>query len=113
MHVVHKDVHGVRNKIKMAPPRETLKMFGGPYAIEEFRELSNNYHIQVKITTPPINPTNGITEEMMVEHMCKKKYVPLDTKRIEKASEELRLKREKKKGGDNTLESFMKLKING
>ena len=39
-----KDLYGIENalKIKPAPPRETLKMFGGYLDIEEFR---NKYHI--------------------------------------------------------------------
>lgn len=109
--IVHKAVNGECRKIRHALPRETLKMFGGPYTIEKFRERSDNYHLQVKITTPPINPTNGVTEEMLVENMCTKKYVPLDSKRIEKATEQLRLKRAKKKDTENTLETFMNLKI--
>ena len=109
--IVHKTVNGESRKIRHALPRETLKMFGGPYTIEKFRERSDNYHLQVKITSPPINPTNGVTQEMLVENMSKKKYVPLDSKRIEKATEQLRLKRIKKKDTENTLETFMNLRI--
>lgn len=109
--MVCKQAYGESCKIRHAPPREALKMFGGPYTIDEFRRRSNNYDVQIKITRPPVTPSNGVTEEMLVQNTGKKRYVPLDNKRIEKATEQLRLKRTKKKDAENTLENFMNLRI--
>ena len=110
--MISRQISGKNVHIKLAPPRETLHIFGGPYKIDEYRKLNSNYKLEVKITMPPINPMNGVTEEMMVEYVNKKTFVPLDQTRIEKATQELRLKRQKKKNTENTLESFMHLKIN-
>lgn len=109
--MISREISGKNVHIKLAPPRETLHIFGGPYTIQQYRNLSENYQMDVKITMPPINPMNGVTEEMMVEYITKKTFVPLDHSRIQKATQELRLKRQKKKNTENTLETFMQLKI--
>ena len=109
--MVTREVAGKDVKIKLAPPRETLTIFGGPYSIQEFRALGTNYQVDVKITMPPVNPMNGVTEETCVEYATKKKFIPLDQSRIQKATQELRLKRKQTKKKENTLEAFMQLKI--
>lgn len=98
-------------KFKPAPPRETLSIFGGPYPINEFRKLVDNYSVDVKHTLAPLYPSNGFTEEVITEYANTRKFVPINKTRITKATEELRLKRNKKKSTENTLEKFMNLKI--
>ena len=68
--------------------------------------------VDVRITMPPVNPLNGVTEEIPVDYVQqKKKFVPIDSSRVEKATNELRLKRKKKQAEENTLETFMQLRI--
>lgn len=110
--MVHKLVEGTRVRIKLAPPRETLKKFGGPYSVEQYRQLLNDYRADVRITVPPIKPLQTITEETPTDYTKpKKKFVPIDVSRVEKATNELRLKRKKKHSEENTLETFMRLRI--
>jgi len=102
-------------RIKLAPPRESLSMFGGPYTILKYREFIKQPNIQIKMTVNPINPIFTITEESIPSNVYPSKNnnsdVPLDSKRIQKASTELRLKRMKRQTKENTLENFMQLKI--
>ena len=110
--MVHKLVEGTRVRIKLAPPRETLKKFGGPYSVEAYRQLLNDYRADVRITVPPIKPLQTVTEETPTDYTKpKKKFVPIDVSRVEKATNELRLKRKKKHSEENTLETFMRLRI--
>lgn len=110
--MVTKMVTKVAVRIKLAPPRETLQKFGGPYTIDEYRRILNDYRVDVRITMPPVNPLNGVTEEIPVDYVQqKKKFVPIDSSRVEKATNELRLKRKKKQAEENTLETFMQLRI--
>jgi hypothetical protein len=110
--MVTKMVTKVKVRIKLAPPRETLQKFGGPYTIDEYRRILNDYRVDVRITMPPVNPLNGVTEEIPVDYVKqKKKFVPIDSSRVEKATNELRLKRKKKHAEENTLETFMQLRI--
>jgi len=112
LHLLYsKNVNGEISKIKLALPRETLKMFGGPYSIDKYRRLCDNYYMDVKIIRQPFIPSNGIAEESMSEYINKRKFIPLDKERVQKATEELKLKRLKKKGSENTLDKFMNLKV--
>lgn len=112
LHLLYsKNINGEISKIKLALPRETLKIFGGPYTIDEYRRLCDNYYMDVKIIRHPFIPSNGIAEELMSEFSAKRKFIPLDKDRVQKASEELKLKRSKKKNTENTLEKFINLKI--
>jgi hypothetical protein len=104
-------VSNIPVKFKQAPPRESLSIFGGPYTISDFRKMNDNYFTDVIHVIPPLYPSNGYTEEVLVEYVNTKKFVPMDKDRIAKATEELKLKRNKKKNTDNTLEKFMNLKI--
>jgi hypothetical protein len=110
--MVTKIVTKVAVRIKLAPPKETLQKFGGPYTVAEYRHILNDYRLDVRITMPPVNPLNGVTEEIPVDYVQqKKKFVPIDSSRVEKATNELRLKRKKKNQEENTLETFMQLRI--
>jgi len=109
--------------IQLAPPRETLMIFGGPYSIRRFREISQMPDVQVHVTLPPIKPLRTVTEETIIDptgpcagqdgarYTSGSFAVPLDRRRIQKATTELRLKRTKQQKNENTLENFMRLKI--
>ena len=103
----YSDVH-----IKLAPPRETLQRFGGPYSIVEYRKIVSDYRKDVHLCTSPIRPVQRNYEEISVDFTVKKhKFLPIDTSRVKRAETELSLKRKKKKNTDNTLETFMRLRI--
>ena len=77
-----------------APPRSILRLFGGPLDIEQYRDYitSDNY-----IVLSEIHPIRLVFPSMNVQGPLRdiKKYVSLSSDVVEKASEQLRLKRSK------------------
>jgi hypothetical protein len=101
-------------KIKLSPPRMTLKMFGGDLTIEQFRE-SNNLSSKYKIVYPPMVSVIPSIEVNNKNDLGKKNesfYIPIDKDRIKKVNNDLRLKRRKPISNRNTLENCMRLKYN-
>lgn len=80
-----------------APPRSLLRLFGGPLDIEQFREYITNSN---DIVLSEMHPIRLTFPSMNVQGPLRdiKKYVSLSTDTIEKASEQLRLKRSKPVG---------------
>ena len=77
-----------------APPKTLLRMFGGPLDIEQYREyMFNDNHIVVS----ELYPIRVLFPSMNVQAPLRdiRKYVSLSTDIVEKASEQLRLKRSK------------------
>ena len=77
-----------------APPRATLRMFGGPLSIEQFREQTAFGDEVIGVQLPPLRlhvpsmNTQGPVRDV-------KKFVALSQETVDKASKELRLKRSK------------------
>jgi len=77
-----------------APPKTLLRMFGGPLDIEQYREYTmNDNHIVLS----ELYPVRLLFPSMNVQAPLRdiRKYVSLSTDVVEKASEQLRLKRSK------------------
>jgi len=77
-----------------APPRNLLRMFGGPLDIEQYRDYTSGDNNIVLSDLPPIRlqfPTMNVQGPLRDI----KKYVSLSTDVVEKATEQLRLKRSK------------------
>ena len=101
--------------IKLAPPRQCLKMFGGTLSIDEFRKSNLNYNKTHKIIMPPMTSIIPQIEETSNNSFCNKNksFIPIDKDRIEKANKDLKLKRNKPLPDQkNTLENCMQLKYN-
>jgi len=77
-----------------APPRTLLRMFGGPLDIEQYREFLTTDNDIVLSACAPIRL---VFPSMNVQGPLRdiKKYVSLSSDAVEKASEQLRLKRTK------------------
>lgn len=77
-----------------APPRTLLRMFGGPLDIAQFRDYTAGENYIVHSELPPIRL---VFPSMNVQGPLRdvKKYVSLSHDVVEKASEQLRLKRSK------------------
>lgn len=77
-----------------APPRTILRMFGGPLDIEQFRDYTSGDN---EFILSEIHPVRLLFPTMNVQGPVRdiKKYVSLSTDVVEKASEQLRLKRSK------------------
>ena len=77
-----------------APARATLRMFGGPLSIDQFREQTSFSEDMVAVQMPPLRlhlPTMNVQGPVRDV----KKFVALSQETVEKASKELRLKRSK------------------
>jgi hypothetical protein len=83
-----------KKELTPAPPRSTLRLFGGPLDIEQFREYLANSDDLVAVALPPIRlhvPTMNVQGPVRDV----KRYVTLSQDTVEKASKELRLRRTK------------------
>lgn len=98
-------------KIKLAPPRMTLEMFGGNLSIEEFRASFTN-NKKYKVVFPPMVSIIPSVNESNKNEVSKKDtyYIPIDKERIKRVNNDLRLKRKNPINNNNTLENCMRLK---
>lgn len=81
-------------EILAAPDRRSLRMFGGPLDIEQFREYMRKSDVPLSLELPPIR----LHIPAMNTHIPArdiKKYVQLSNESVEKASNQLRIKRSK------------------
>ena len=114
LNLLYKNVYACKNlKIKLAPPRSVLKMFGGTLTIKEFREYNINYGRKISVNMPPMLSITQQIEETNTDNKneYKKKFIPLDDVRVKNADINLRLKRKTPVSvSQNTLENCMSLK---
>ena len=84
------------HKIQPAPPREQLDVFGGPFTIEEFRNISTNNKSYRTILPPMVSITPLIEEDYRLK--CNLSVtstnIPIDQDVLD-ANKTLKLKREK------------------
>ena len=98
--------------IKIAPPRELLKVFGGCLTYDQYQNIKANKKTNYNIVCPPIVPMNVQFEEELIENI-EKPFIPIDDDKIKRAKSELILKRDKSLKNKNTLELFMGVKYDG
>lgn len=90
---LYRNLYKTRDLIP-APPRSSLRMFGGPLSIDQFREQTAFSDEIVGIHLPPLRlhlPTMNVQGPLRDV----KKFVALSQETVDKASKELRLKRSK------------------
>ena len=115
LNFLYRKVYNDKNiKIKVASPRQTLKIFGGNLTIKEFRILNSNYSKNFKMVIPPMISIIPQQEFNFIDNgyssKINKKYVALQKDKI--SNSELRLKRSKPFiPAKNTLEKCMNLKM--
>ena len=101
-------------KISLAPPRESLKMFGGYLSIEEFRENCLNNDKLFNIIDPPLISIIPKIEESVNHNKEFGNTLRLNVNEniLQKTQDTLKLKRKKPVfNPNNSLQSFMDLKI--
>ena len=103
---------GFSSKLKPAPSRLALKMFGGYMDIDEFRGFCKTSKT-VNVNFPPMMTLTQQVEEVNDCNVNSEyKYIPLDHDRINKYKEKLTLKRSKPVTEfKNTLDHMMNLHI--
>jgi hypothetical protein len=107
LNTIYSDMYKVRS-LSPAPPRTLLRMFGGPLDIEQYRDYTTGINDVVLSELPPIRlhfPSMNVQGPLRDI----KKYVSLSHDVVEKASEQLRLKRSKPVNGNTpTLDMCLK-----
>ena len=99
-------------KINLAPPRETLKIFGGFLSIEEFREYSIRNDKTFNVIKPPLVAIIPKIEENIYSKNTKMSIQNTNESILAKTQNNLKLKRNKPITNPNsTLQSFMDFKI--
>ena len=95
------------NKLNIAPSRLILDIFGGPISINEYKNI-----IQTKKHVNIIMPPHLLICPQLEVKRSKENniFIPLNINRINKYTDDLKLKREKPVNNMNTLEDCMNLK---
>jgi hypothetical protein len=98
---------GDMKRIYPAPGRETLRMFGGPYDIDEFRGLCLSHKLRVDINYPPMASLLATMDTKPID------FYESSSKTSERVHDSgLRLKRSKPlKEIENTLDACFKIQI--
>jgi hypothetical protein len=81
-------------EILASPDRRSLRMFGGPLDIKQFREFISNTQHPTLLAMPPVR-LHVPAMNTHAQARDVKKYVTLSTETMEKASNTLRIKRSK------------------
>jgi hypothetical protein len=107
---------GLATIVRQAPDRLALQIFGGHMSIQEFRAHSSSISgstSRLIMNTPPMHCVTQHIEEISDHDLQSEyRYVPLDTDRISRYQEKVRLSRTKPLSNfKNTLDHTMNIKI--
>lgn len=112
LHRLYSDLYP--NRIFPAAPRDSLKKFGGPMTIEQYRNTIYSKQVRVDIQMPPLVSILGTMDTKPIDFYdsnTKGNAVTIHD-RISKAEEGLRLRRNKPlKDKESTLDACMKISI--
>ncbi len=113
LNLMYKKLYNVKFvKIGLAPPRETLKIFGGYMNIDEFRESCLKMDRTFQVIKPPMVAIIPKIEENILSKGLKVGG-GVNEHILNKTQNQLKLKRTKPLMNPNsTLQSFMNIKIN-
>ncbi len=102
-------------RIYPAPARATLSMFGGSLTIDAYRKTVRAGKVRLDIHLPPMISILATMDTKPIdfyETTIPKSFVPLNSDRVQKVEEGLRLKRTKPlKDKESTLDAVMNLQI--
>lgn len=105
----------IAGRIKPAPPRSILKMFGGPMSIDEYRGVINQKKVRVDIHIPPMVSLLSTMDTKPIDFYdanLTKDVMETVKERLQKAEEVLKLRRTKPlKAWESTLDACINLRI--
>lgn len=105
----------VNGRIYVAPSRLSLKLFGGPLSIEEYRNLLRSRKYRIDIHQPPMVSILSTMDTKPIDFYDannNKSVLETVQERVAKAEEVLRLKRSKPlKAWENTLDACMNIRV--
>ena len=115
LHFLYKKIFNMEIRISPAPPKELLKMFGGPLSIEEYRKKTQylgNFSKSFRTLLPPMTTIFPIVEETLKDNNInaeeRLKPIPLNEIKIHRS--DLKLKRSKPLNKyKNSLEKVIKI----
>lgn len=94
---LYSEIYGKNIKLEAALPKKALKIFGGPFTIDKFREHSINNEKEFRFIMPPMISIVPLIEEDYKDKNKNSyktnKYIPLNDKKLSMANENLKLKR--------------------
>ena len=109
------------SKLREAPSRQSLEMFGGPLTIDDFRQSFHTHNKIYQLVTPPMTSIIPILEEHEISPVNNLyttdvdntlNAIPIDKEKIDNANKNLVLKRSKPLSqSKNSLEITMGLKV--
>ena len=103
-------------RIYPAPPRSTLKLFGGPYTIEEYRGVIRQGKLRADVHLPPMVSILATMDTKPIDFYdvsLTRNVMETVKERLQKAEEVLKLRRTKPlKAWESTLDACMNLRIN-
>lgn len=103
---------GHTRSVRPAPDRLTLKMFGGPFDIDEFRAYGASGKLAVVNFPPMMTVTQQVEEINQRDLRSEYRFIPLDNDRVNKYKEKIKLKRTKPLVNfQNTLDHAMNLRF--
>ena len=102
---------GVNARVKAAPNRLALKMFGGHLSIDEFRAFRNSNKL-ININFPPMFTITQQVEEYDESDLTPDcRYVPLDSERVNRYKNNLSMRKAKAlPNNKNTLDKAMNIR---
>ena len=111
MNLLHKRIHpGTSDKVRLAPPRQALKLFGGFMSIEEFRYSAQRNEREFKLLVPPMTVVMSQVEETK-PRLDETLSIPVNRMKMQVAADNLKLSRSKPMiDTKHTLKSFMSVK---
>jgi hypothetical protein len=113
LNLLYYKVYGIHRQIIHAPDKICLKKFGGNLDIHEYRNRTAQEDKSYIIKFPPCTSVIPVMEEVNMKKIHannNKSYIPVDKSRINQASNELRLKRNKPiHNAQNTLDKCMNI----
>jgi hypothetical protein len=105
----------VGGRIRPAPCRQVLKMFGGPMTIEEYRGFVRKGKMRVDVHVPPLVSLLSTMDTKPIDFYdtsLTKNVMETVKERLAKAEEVLKLKRTKPlKAWDSTLDACINLRV--
>jgi hypothetical protein len=106
LNLLHHKIYETDENITPAPDKISLKAFGGPFNITEYRYLTLNNKKNYNITFPPCNIMTPVLEETKRLTKQDSYFIPIDNNKANKINSELKIKRRKAKHNENSLFNF-------
>ena len=95
LNLLYFKVYGIYDNLIPAPDKMALKMFGGSLDIADYRRITNSNEKSYTLEFPPCNTIIPVLEEIYKKNTLTSTFIPVDSNRIKKANNELKLKRSK------------------